>query len=472
MVNNVSGQALSLIVFLVTARFVSKEAFGIMAVSLLTVEGFRQIIITSYCVALTAQNNPSDEDYNACFILILLSGIVLAAALFFLAGPIAGFLGHDEVSSTLRYVCLILVTAGLSQTHEVWLSKHLQFRVLALRSILSILIGGGAGAYLAISGYGLDALIAQQIITGVTAVVFLWSTTRWKPKLKTRSGNIRSLLSRSKHLFVGRFTSFAGTQSDIFFASTYLGPTATGTYNAAKRILFALSFTLSNALNAVALPAFAALGHGTDRLGRGFLKMTAFTSLLTAPLYAGLFVLSDDAVRLLLGEKWADAAPVISALIVSAFLTSVGQYNHNVFLVHGKPQWEAMLNVVYTVCNVLLFLWLARYGAVMLAAAYSARSLLLYPLSLVPALHLLKVSFRSYMAAVGTSIVAALAMGLCVWLLKIEILTEVHALARLAILVPTGAAIYAGLIYLLDRKLMSESTQALSLILRRENAPS
>ena len=45
--NNSAAQGLSLLIFLVTARFVSLEDFGVMAVSFLFIEGFRQIILHS-----------------------------------------------------------------------------------------------------------------------------------------------------------------------------------------------------------------------------------------------------------------------------------------------------------------------------------------------------------------------------------------------------------------------------------------
>ena len=96
-------------------------------------------------------------------------------------------------------------------------------------------------------------------------------------------------------------------------------------------------------------------------------------------------MLSDDTIRLLIGEKWLDAAPIVSALVLSSYLTSLGQYNFSVFLVSGKPQWEAVLNLANTVMNVLLYVLVARYGAVMIALAFSLRALVLYPLSLVPA---------------------------------------------------------------------------------------
>src|SRR3954451_13903088 len=103
MLNNLAGQGLSLLVFLVTARFVSKEAFGIMAVSLLTVEAFRQVVIGSFGVALTAQRDPSAKDYNACFLIVLVTSLGAATFLFALAGPVASLLGHDEIRDTLRF---------------------------------------------------------------------------------------------------------------------------------------------------------------------------------------------------------------------------------------------------------------------------------------------------------------------------------------------------------------------------------
>jgi O-antigen/teichoic acid export membrane protein len=48
--NQSLGQFLVFFVFLVTARFVSKEAFGLMAMAMLSIEFFRQILIESIAV--------------------------------------------------------------------------------------------------------------------------------------------------------------------------------------------------------------------------------------------------------------------------------------------------------------------------------------------------------------------------------------------------------------------------------------
>ena len=85
--NQSIGQILVLLVFLITARFVPKDAFGIMAVCMLVVGAFRQIWAESVGTSIVAKNNPTDRDYNAGFLIIAAGGLVSAVIVFLLAGP-------------------------------------------------------------------------------------------------------------------------------------------------------------------------------------------------------------------------------------------------------------------------------------------------------------------------------------------------------------------------------------------------
>lgn len=143
--------------------------------------------------------------------------------------------------------------------------------------------------------------------------------------------------------------------------------------------------------------------------------------------------------------------------MLSSYLTSLGQYNFSVFLVSGKPQWEAVLNLANTVMNVLLYVLVARYGAVMIALAFSLRALVLYPLSLVPAARLLGLPPMGYVRGLAPSVLAAIGMGLSIWALKTHVLDNLGPLSRILILVPSGVAIYAALVFLLDRRKVSEA---------------
>jgi O-antigen/teichoic acid export membrane protein len=438
--NQSIGQILVLLVFLITARFVPKDAFGIMAVCMLVVGAFRQIWAESVGTSIVAKNNPTDRDYNAGFLIIAAGGLVSAVIVFLLAGPIARLMHHWDIEGTLRWISLLLLTGGLSLTHEAWLMKHLQFKVLALRSLVSICIGGGIGIVMAVNGYGLLSLIAQQLITSVVGTACLWLATTWRPGFDTRWENIASLLRYSRHVSLAAVAAFANSQSDVFFSSYYLGPAMTGVYAAAKRILSATSLMFSSGLNSVALPTMAAVSKDHERASRSFLKAVSLTTFLAAPLYAGLAALSPDFIHLLMGDKWADVAPVISILAVNSYIASVSSYyNGNIMLVMGKPHWQMLIATVNAVANVVLFMIVGRMGLIALAGAYVAKNVVFAPLSTGAALYLLKMKPGAYLMEIGPSIFAAMAMGVSVRLARDYL--SCSPFLSLIVMVPGGAVL-------------------------------
>lgn len=404
--DNTARQFLALLVFLVTARYVSIEAFGIMAVALLIVEAFKQTLIDSVGTAITAKSKPDDEDYNASFIIIIITSVVSALFIYIFAGTLASILGNEKIADVLRMICIVLATIGLSRTHEAWLSRHMRFKALALRSMASIILGGGVGIYMAVEGYGLSALIYQQLVIALVSTILLWISTPWKPKLKTTRAKLLDLIHYSRHVVVINATVMVKTQSDVFIASYFLGEIATGIYNASKRIMTALNLILITSINRVALPALSNIQDDAIKTSHAYLKSVLITSMLIAPIYAGISFLADDLISVLLGEKWSAAAPILSILAISGFIGTLDQFNNIAILVKQKPQLQARLSLLYAVTSIILLVIFARYGLIYLALAYTARSLLFYPISLGFALTLLKIPFKNYLKTVYPTLIA------------------------------------------------------------------
>ena len=411
-IENTARQFLALFVFLVTARFVSIEAFGIMAISLLIVEAFKQIVIDSVGVAITSISKPDDEDYNASFIIILVTSLLSAITVFVFADDFAALLGNDQIAEALRLICVLLAAIGLTRTHEAWLSRQLQFKILAIRSLISIILGGGIGIYLAIEGYGLKALIAQQLVTIISSTILLWLTTPWKPRFVTKVEKIKKLLGFSKHISATSAMGFANAQSDVFFSSLYLGEIATGLYNAAKRITTAMDAVLSTSLRRVALPVFANVQDDKGKISEAYLKFVLYTAMFTAPIFAGIAFLSEDLLNILLGEKWLTAAPILSILAISSFILALTQYNQLIMYVKNKPHWQFWMTSLYAVTNIMLFIVFARQGLLALATAFTARSILFFPLSSGVALYLLDIKITTYLKIIFPSLFSSIAMYL------------------------------------------------------------
>lgn len=441
-----------LAVFLVTARFVPQEDFGVMAVCYLVIEFFRQITIESIGSTLIARAASGDKEYNAGFIVIM-TGSILAALFVYVTSPLfADILKHEEIEYGLKLTCLILLTMGLSKIHEVWLMKRMDFRALAIRSILSICVGGGVGIYMAVRGYGLESLIVQQLITSLLGALCLWVATPWRPGFKTDLATVGSLLGFSRYLSLSAVTAFISSQSDVFFSSYYLGAAATGVYNAAKRIIVAFNLIFVAGINSVAFPTIAAQGQH-ENYKDSFLRGVVYTASLTAPVYTGLAALSYDIVGLLLGDTWLAAAPVISILAIGGFLSSLDQYNNNTRMIFDRPHWQFYVTTANAVMNILILFVFARYGLQSLAFALVAKTAIMHPLSLGLAMKLTGLRVMDYIKAVFPILFCAIAMAGGVAFLHAQ-WDLGHPALNILVFVPCGVLIYGILLLWLKRELV------------------
>jgi len=450
-IENFARQFLALIVFLITARFVSIEAFGVMAVSLLVVEFFKQTIIDSVGTAMTSTQNPDEADYNASFIIIFIASIILAIIVFLGADIVAAILGNEHIADALKLVSILLASMGLTRTHEAWLSRHMMFKILAIRSLFAIILGGAIGTFLAIKGYGLIALIVQQLVITFVSTIMLWVCTPWRPQLKTTVAKIVRLLKFSKHVMVTGATTIVNTQSDVFFSSFYLGEAATGIYNAAKRILMAMTLVFATSLNKVALPTFSNIHDGNKNLARAYLKSVTLTSILITPIFAGIAYMSHDLITILLGDKWLASAPILTILSISGYLAAIDQYNHLIMLVKNKPHWQSFLTTLFAVANILLLIIFARYGLTALAWAFVARTILFFPASVGVALYLLKLNISQYIRAIAPAILSAGIMLVILYLAH-DMLDFNNSIINLFVSTIMGAIIYFVSFATMDRR--------------------
>lgn len=445
------SQALGLAVFVVTSRFVEPKDFGALATALLIVEFSRQILFEPIISSVNSKKNPSDRDYDTAFLLILFLSILFSAAVLLSGKYLDSLFPATRLSYLALPVAFIVLTVGLSKTHEGWFSRQLLFRKLALRSIVSIIASAIVGITMVIHGFGIWGLVAQQITYSIFSMILLWVTAQWRPAFRTSWIEVKALLSFSRHVSVNAIMGFVSYQADTASTAYFLGPSSTGVFNAAKRIGTAINQVMVTPLNRVALPAMAQVGADGDGIRFAYLRAVGVTALGTAPAFAGIAVISPDLVSLLLGEKWNAAAPVLSSLSVSFFFTTVSQYNSSVILVCRKPKLQTLITIAGLILGIILILLMIRFGVAGVAIAVALRALLLFPLSSSCAAKLVGCKQRDVMKSLAPGVASAMLM--VVVLLSIQgLISDLPALFRLTVTIIVGSVTYAATIFALFRR--------------------
>ncbi|MDN3274169.1 lipopolysaccharide biosynthesis protein [Frankia sp. RB7] len=460
------GQALALAIYVIMARLLSPQILGIVATGALALDFCRAVLIESIAIAVQARAEPKDEDYTASFWLIAGLSLLAALLLFAASGVIERLSGLADLAVVLKGFCIVVAVQGLSRTHEAWLTRNQLFRSLAIRSLSSISIGGAVGIVLASQGYGILALVGQLVSTSLISLVSLWTLTPWRPGLRFSRRSAAELLSYGRYVALTGITNFANANSDLIFVTWYTGAAGAGFYSLAKRLVNAVSTVIGNALNRVFFATIAGLQHDREASRSTLVDFVMYTSMLTAPIFAGIAALAPDLIVDFFGSKWIEAAPLLSIISVTGFLTTIGLYNHSVILAFGKPHWQTWLTLIYAASNIAIFIVAAPFGLVAIAVGYVVRAVLLYPLSAGASLRILSIAVRRYLSALmpalgGSALMVAVIVGVS------HTLPSLSPWLRLASLIVLGASIYLFAVLLTARPAAFRVWHELSIRIRR-----
>ena len=412
--DNLAQQLLSFLVFLVLARLIAPQDFGLLAIAHLVVTFFRQTVLDAIVHPVARSATPTDAGYARAFSVCLLVSLLMATFMLVSASALARTYGQPELERVLTWMSPVVVFSGLAAVFETRLIRQMQFRPLAIRSIASVSLGGVAGVALAVQGMGVMALVVQQLITSGVGLALLLAQSSWWPQRVRPGTPWGNHLRDASHVSLTGLFGFLSSQGDTVLVSVLMGPYATGIYSFAKRLTSAIYLVIASSLIKLAIPAFAATRDQPGALQTSYLHLLGLTFFLMAPLLTGLSVLAPSLITVCFGQVWAAAAPVVALLSGMYLLLAFNQLNDYLFFATGA----SALPLKRTLLQIALALslgWLgASRGLVGISAGFFTAAVLVWPWGQRLANARMACGLTPWMHSVQAPALASLAMGLSV----------------------------------------------------------
>ena len=380
-IDNLAQQVLAFAVFAVLARFLSPEAFGLLTVAHLFILFTRLVVFDAIAMPVVRSAEPNDRLYSWMFTYCTLAGGVLAAAMFLSAGIVSTLFRAPELKIVLQGMSASILFFGLVRAHEARLVRNMFFRQLAIRSIVSVSLGGIVGIALAVQGWGGMALVVQQVTASGLALVLVVAQSRWLPRIVFDGTLTRAFWRDIRQVALAGVLGFANTNGDSLLVSIFLGPYATGLYNLAKRMTSAVYLIISSSLHRVALPVFSDAGTDVIALRQGYLKIVGITLFCAAPLLCFQAVLAKPLVAIFFGAKWLPAAPTVGILAILYLVSSIGDLNDYLFFAMGKRWIPVLLGVAQIMLATALAAAFYQFGLLGMSLSFCGAHLLLFPVS-------------------------------------------------------------------------------------------
>jgi O-antigen/teichoic acid export membrane protein len=459
------GQAVAFIVLLFLSRLIEPKAFGLVAYASVFITFIKIFTDQGFGDAIVQRIDINEKVLDTAFWTNALIGGLLSVGCAAGSGLIAELFNQPQLAPILTWLSPVFFLSGLVSTQEAILRRDLLFKKLAIRSLIATTAGGVIGIIMAFAGFGVWALVAQNLTNALVGLVVLWSVSHWRPRLHFSKQYFKQLFSFGSNIIGINFLNFLNRNSDDFLIGYFLGPTALGYYTIAYKLLTTMVSTFTGVTNVVAFPAFSRIQKDIDQTRSAFYKVTHFTSLVSFPAFLGLAVVAPILTVVLYGSQWTPSIPVMQILAFICIIHSVFYFNSSVVLAAGKPTWRLGITLLNAISNVIAFVLVVRFGIVAVAAAYVIRGYLLSPVEIWVVYKVIKIDVKLYLKQFIAPIISSLIMVVLLEIVKYLLNNVFASSVELVILVLLGCVTYLIAIQLFLPSLRSQLREFVSLVL-------
>jgi O-antigen/teichoic acid export membrane protein len=443
----------SLIVYL---RLLSPADFGLFSTALALIELAGVVVTMLFHNALVQRSDATDLHFNTAFTATMALSVAMALACWPFAPVFAAWVHQPGAAPVLIWLGLVFPCSGLSATLVARQRRGFAFRVLALRSLIGRLLGGGIGIAAAFMGAGLWSLVIQQILIAAIGSVVLWTTSDQRPRLQFRYAEFRQMIGFGVFSVGGLFLASSIRRVFTILASSLVGVEAAGYLNLSFRVVDVLWAVAATAVSQVALPLLAGLRFDAERLKRAYQASTQFSCLALYPCFVGLAALAPDIVELLFGRRWQPSSPYVTVLGFLVLLQAPRLMFTPFLTALGKPR-DSLLGLLAELTFMLGATWCLGMPTLPWAIGIWVASE--WVLVVVSSWVMRRVSGYSVAEQLGgilNPLLASLLMGAAAMAARLRLPADLGPVPRLSLLIPLGAAIYVGAIFILDRRLLED----------------
>lgn len=324
------------IVGIILARLLIPEDFGLIAMLSVFIAISQTFIESGMGSGLIQKKIKTDVDFSTVFVFNIVVSFFLYSILFTLAPFISEFYEKPQLVLLTRVLSLNIIINSLAIVQQTKLIIKLDFKTIAKVNVVSVLSGGLVAVYFAFTGWGVWALVIQNLVRAFVSVVMFWILSHWKPSIMFSKQSFKALFGfGSKLLISGLYATGLNEIYNITIGKVY-SASELGYYTRSKQFAEVSSGTVTGIIQQVTYPILASIQDDNDRLVSVYRRLIKMTAFLVFPAMTLLALLAHPFIIVLLTDKWAPAIVLLQWLCFARVVIPINALNMNILNAVGR----------------------------------------------------------------------------------------------------------------------------------------
>lgn len=433
------AQLVTFIVSIVLARLLMPEDYGTVALVTVFTTIMQVFVDSGLGTALIQKKDADDLDFSSVFYFNFVVCIILYLAMFLAAPNIASFYNMPELTSVVRVISLTIIISGIKGVQQSYVSRNMLFKRFFYATLGGTIFSAFLGIGMAYAGFGVWAIVAQQLSNTTIDTLILWITVKWRPKLMFSLTRLKGLLGFGWKMLCSSLLDKVYNNLRSLLIGKIYSSTDLAYYNEGNKFPSLIVANINTSIDSVLLPTMSKEQDNTDKVKNMTRRSIMVSCYIMAPLMIGLACCARNVVAVVLTEKWLPCVFFLQIFCITYMFYPIHTANLNAIKAMGRSDLFLKLEIWKKVVGMVLLL-----STMFISVKAMAYSLLISTMTSMiinswPNKKLLNYSFIEQMKDILPSILLAIGMGVVVYLIGF---LPVPTLPLLLIQVICGGLIY------------------------------
>jgi len=435
------AKGVEFIVSIILARLLAPEVYGTIALVTVFTTILNVFVDSGFGNALIQKKDADDVDFSSVFYFNFLVCLLLYGLIFFIAPFIANFYEMTELTPIVRVLSLTIVISGIKNIQQAYVTRNLLFKKFFFSTLGGTIVAAVIGIWMAYRGYGVWALVAQQLINATIDTIILWITVKWRPKLVFSLYRLKGLLSYGWKLLVSALLDTLYTDIRQLVIGKFYSSSDLAFYNQGKKYPNLLASNINTSIDSVLLPVMSSEQDNKERV-KAMTRRSIKTSIyLMAPIMCGMCATATVLVSLLLTDKWLPCVPYLRVFCITFIFYPVHTANLNAIKALGRSDLFLKLELIKKIEGAIVLLATIWFGPFVMACSGLVTVWIGQMINAWPNKKLLGYPYKEQLFDILPTLILSTVMCVSVWVLG---LLPLRNWLILLIQVVAGVAIYVG----------------------------
>jgi len=348
-----SDRLIGLVSILILARLLAPEDFGVIAMASLAIGLVSVLLDFGVNIALIQNQEATQEHYDSAWTLRLLQSAAATLLLILIASWTADYFNEPRIEPVLQVLAFSLLLNGFENIGTVVFQKKMQFGAEFRFLIAKRMAGFITTIVVALVLRSYWALVIGTLVGRGFGVGLSYMMHPMRPRFSF--AKMADIFSVSQWMLLRSIGEYLQSSAHRILVGHWFPTSTMGAYTLASEISGMPTTELLAPFNRVLFPAFSETKENLQQLKRMFLLAQGVQTLIVIPIAIGLALVAEEAIHILLGEKWLMVVPFVEVLVLGNIAQSIGTSSSYLLIVLGRFKASAMAIWI----QVVLFIALA-----------------------------------------------------------------------------------------------------------------